>query len=69
MPSSFPLFAMSVIFIKNFQIESDAFCASGVVLRGGVRKAGFKGVGWVKLSFSGFCKIAACANLKARYLF
>ena len=30
---------------------------------GGVRKAGFKGGGGVGLSFSGFCKIAACVNL------
>ena len=30
---------------------------------GGVRKAGFKGSGGVELSFSGFCKIAACVNL------
>ena len=29
----------------------------------GVRKAGFKGGGGVKLPFSGFCKIAACAKL------
>ena len=29
---------------------------------GGVRKAGFKGSGGVELSFSGFCKIAACVN-------
>ena len=28
-----------------------------------VRKAGFKGSGGVKLSFSGFCKIAACVNI------
>ena len=27
---------------------------------GGVRKAGLKGGGGVVLSFSGFCKIAAC---------
>ena len=33
------------------------------MLRGGVRKAGFKGSGGVELSFSGFCKIAACVNL------
>ena len=30
---------------------------------GGVRKAGFKVSGGVELSFSGFCKIAACVNL------
>ena len=30
---------------------------------GGVRKAGLKGGGVVELSFSGFCKIAACVNL------
>ena len=30
---------------------------------GGVRKAGSKGSGGVELSFSGFCKIAACVNL------
>ena len=30
---------------------------------GEVRKAGFKGSGGVKLSFSGFCKIAACVNI------
>ena len=30
---------------------------------GGVRKAGFKGGGLVELSFSWFCKIAACVNL------
>ena len=30
---------------------------------GWVRKAGFKVSGWVELSFSGFCKIAACVNL------
>ena len=53
---------------NNLQIESDAFCASGLVmgfllLGGGVRKAGFKGSGGVELSFSGFCKIAACVNL------
>ena len=31
---------------------------------GGVfRKAGFKGSGGVKLSFAGFCKIAACVNI------
>ena len=30
---------------------------------GAVRKAGFKGSGGVKLSFSGFCKIAACVNI------
>ena len=29
---------------------------------GGVRKAGFKGGGVVELSFSGFCKIAACVK-------
>ena len=29
----------------------------------GVRKAGFKVSGGVELSFSGFCKIAACVNL------
>ena len=28
---------------------------------GGIRKAGFKGVG-VKFPFSGFCEIAACVN-------
>ena len=30
---------------------------------GGVRKAGFKGRGVVKLSISGFCKMAACVNI------
>ena len=30
---------------------------------GGVRKAGFKGGERLKLSFSGFCEIAACVNL------
>ena len=30
---------------------------------GGVRKAGFKGSERLKLSFSGFCEIAACVNL------
>ena len=30
---------------------------------GGVRKAGFKGIGGVELSFSGFCKISAFVNL------
>ena len=30
---------------------------------GGVKKAGFKVSGGVELSFSGFCKIAACVNL------
>ena len=30
---------------------------------GGVRKAGFKFSGGLELSFSGFCKIAACVNL------
>ena len=30
---------------------------------GGVRKAGFEVSGGVELSFSGFCKIAACVNL------
>ena len=30
---------------------------------GGVRKAVSKGSGGVELSFSGFCKIAACVNL------
>ena len=34
-----------------------------LLLGGGVRKAGFKGSGGVELSFSGFCKIAACVNL------
>ena len=29
---------------------------------GGVTKAGFKAGGGVELSFSGFCKIAACVN-------
>ena len=28
-----------------------------------MRKAGFKSSGGVELSFSGFCKIAACVNL------
>ena len=30
---------------------------------GGVRKEGFKGGERLKLSFSGFCEIAACVNL------
>ena len=30
---------------------------------GGVRKAGFKRGSEVEVSFSGFCKIAACVNL------
>ena len=30
---------------------------------GGVTKAGFTAGGRVELSFSGFCKIAACVNL------
>ena len=29
---------------------------------GGVRKAGFTAGGGVELSFTGFCKIAACVN-------
>ena len=32
-------------------------------MRGGVRKARFKGGSGVELSFSGFCEIAACVNL------
>ena len=34
-------------------------CDGVSTVRGGVRKAGFKGGGGVELSFSGFCKIIA----------
>ena len=58
---------LEISYPNNLQIESDAFCASGLEMRfllwEGVRKAGFKGSGGVELSFSGFCKIAACVNL------
>ena len=37
----------------------DGVCTVG----GGVRKARFKVSGGVELSFSGFCKIAACVSL------
>ena len=37
-------------------------CDGVSTVRGGVRKAGFKGGGGVELSFSGFCRIAACIN-------
>ena len=37
-------------------------CDGVSTVGGGVRKAGFKGSGVVELSFSGFCKIAACVN-------
>ena len=38
-------------------------CDGVSTVGGGVRKAGFKGSGGVELSFSGFCKIAACVYL------
>ena len=38
-------------------------CDGVSTVGGGVRKAGFKVSGGVELSFSGFCKIAACVNL------
>ena len=38
-------------------------CDGVSTVGGGVRKAGFKGAGGVKLSFSGFCKIAASVKL------
>ena len=38
-------------------------CCYGVsTVGGGIRKAGFKGGGGVRLFFSGFCEIAACVN-------
>ena len=41
---------------NNLQIESEAFCASGLVVMGPLlwEEAGFKGGGGLKLSFSGF---------------
>ena len=41
-------------------------CDGVSTVGGGVRKAGFKAGGGVELSFSGFCKIAACVNLGVR---
>ena len=38
-------------------------CDGVSTVGGGVRKPGFKVSGGVELSFSGFCKIAACVNL------
>ena len=38
-------------------------CDGVSTLGRGVRKAGFKGSGVEELSFSSFCKIAACVNL------
>ena len=38
-------------------------CDGVSAVGGGVRKAGFKGGCRVELSFSGFCKEAACVNL------
>ena len=41
-------------------------CDGVSTVGGGVRKAGFKVSGGVELSFSGFCKIAACVDLGVR---
>ena len=54
--------------LNNLQIESEASlrfgpCCDGVsTVGGGVRKAGFKGGGGVRLSLSGFWEIAAWYN-------
>ena len=41
-------------------------CDGVSTVGGGVRKPGFKVSGGLELSFSGFCKIAACVNLGVR---
>ena len=53
---------------NNLQIESDAFCASGLVVMGflpweeGSGKQNLRGGGGVRLSLSSFWEIAACVN-------
>ena len=69
MPSSFPLVAMSIMIIQIiYKIESDAFFASGLVMgfllwEEGSGKQDLRASERLKLSFSGFCEIAACVNL------
>ena len=68
MPSSFPLVAMSIMIIQIiYKLNPTLFrfgpCDGFSAVGGGVRKEGFKGGERLKLSFSGFCEIAACVNL------